>query len=186
MLPGLGPTPPQPAQTEKPKNKPGAKDSKDDEEYKLTHLTYTGRMSANNKLGSATFWDDVEVVHVPTNNPDLKIDVDHPPEGYLFLRCSKLELFSHKRADGRTSKEMRATGKVKIEAKEFSGHADEVKYDESKEQIILEGTEGNPAVLQREKIKGADRETIRAKKIFYWRTTGTFKVENGTGLIGNN
>jgi lipopolysaccharide export system protein LptA len=186
LLPGLGPTPPQSPQSEKPKNKPATKNPQDDEEFKLTHVTYTGRLSANNKLGSATFWDDVEVLHVPTNNPDLKIDVDHPPEGYLFLRCNKLELFSHKRPEGRTSKEMRATGKVKIEAKEFSGHADEVKYDESKEQVILEGTEGNPAVLQREKVRGGERETIRAKKIFYWRTTGTCKIENGTSLIGNN
>src|SRR5262249_20010501 len=104
----------------------------------------------------------------------------------MYLRCNKLEVFSHKMPDGRTTKEMRASNKAVVEAKEFSGHADEIKYDESKEQVILEGTEGNPAVLYREKIKGGERETLRGLKITYWRTSGTFAVENGTGLIGNN
>jgi hypothetical protein len=183
LLPGLTPASPQATQKEKPK---AAAPKAKEQEPTLTEVTYSGRMSANDKQGSATFWDDVEVVHVPTNNPELKIDVDHPPEGYLFLRCSKLELFTHKLPDGRTSKEMRALNKVRIEGKEFAGRADVVKYDESKEQMILEGTDGNLAVLQREKLRGGPRDTIRAKTIYYWRATGTYSTEKSTELIGHN
>jgi lipopolysaccharide export system protein LptA len=166
---------------------PGATNTSAGEvETKLTQVTYDGRMTANNRKGSAIFFDNVQAINVPTNDPELKINIDHPPEGYMYLRCDKLEVFSHKFPDGHTSKEMRATGKVTVEGKDFSGLADEVKYDESKEQVILEGTEGKPAVLYQGKVKGADRDALRGQKITYWRTTGTFTTENATGLIGHN
>jgi lipopolysaccharide export system protein LptA len=186
LLPGLGPAGPQPAEQKKTKDKPATKPSADQQEFKLTQVTYDGRLAANNRKGSATFWDNVQVIHVPSNDPELKINLNRLPEGYLYLHCNKLEVFSHKLPDGRTTKEMRASNKAVVEAKEFSGHADQIKYDESKEQIILEGTEGNPAVLYREKVKGRERESLRGQKIIYWRTSGTFHVENGTGMIGNN
>jgi lipopolysaccharide export system protein LptA len=143
-------------------------------------------MTANNRKGSAKFFDNVQVYHFATNDPEFKINPNRPPEGYMYLRCSKLEVYSHKLADGRSMKEMRASGKAMVEGKEFSGSANEIKYDESKEQIILEGSEDNPAVLYREKIQGGERENLRGQKIIYWRTNGTFKVENGRGLIGGN
>src|SRR5207237_536518 len=121
-----------------------------------------------------------------TNDPELKINPNRPPEGYMYLRCNKLEVFSHKLPDGRTSKEMKALGKAEVEAKEFSGRADVIKYDESKEQVILEGNDGNPAVLYREKVRGGPKDMMSAQKITYRRTDGTFKVENGTGLSGSN
>jgi lipopolysaccharide export system protein LptA len=194
LLPGLtggGPAKPQAAPAAAPSQgprraKPGANTSKDKEETTLTHVAYEGRMTANNRKGSATFWDNVQVFYVPTNDPELKINLIRPPEGYMYLRCNKLEVFNHKLADGRSFKEMRASSKANVEGKEFSGSANEIKYDESKEQIILEGSEDSPAVLYREKVKGGERESLRGQKIIYWRTNGTFHVENGRGMIGGN
>jgi lipopolysaccharide export system protein LptA len=198
MLPGLTSPSPQQGQERKPKtatpkkgpdNRAGKSkppDGKDQPAFTLTQMTYDGRLSANNRRGSAIIWDNVQVWHVPTNDPELKINPNKPPLGYMYLRCRKMEVFSHKLPDGRTSKEMRALGKAEVEAKEFSGRADTIKYDESKEQVILEGSEGNPAVLYREKVQGGNKDAIHALKITYWRTTGTFSVDRATGLNGTN
>jgi hypothetical protein len=97
----------------------------------------------------------------------------------MYLSCEKLEVLNHKLPDGRTSQEMRAYRKVLIEGEEFSGIADVVKYDESKDQIILEGTQGNLAVLYRERAKGMEREKISAMQITYWRSTGAAHIEGG-------
>jgi lipopolysaccharide export system protein LptA len=142
-------------------------------------------MSADNKRGIATFYDHVIVINVPTDDPNLVLDEQRLPADSMYLSCEKLEVLSHKLPGNRTSKEMRAYQKVIVEAREFSGRSDVLKYDESKEQIILEGTEGKPAVVYREKVRGTRRETLEGRKIFYNRVTGEFKVEGATGLSGS-
>jgi hypothetical protein len=57
---------------------------------------------------------------------------------------------------------MHAYTKVAIESQEFSGSADVVKYDESKEQVILEGSDGNLAVLTKQKGRGTEPEVVHA------------------------
>jgi lipopolysaccharide export system protein LptA len=187
LLPGLTtarpssrPSPARPGQ------KPVQTPSKGEEERKLTQVIYQGKMSANNKRGIATFYDKVELYNVPATDPDMKIDDKRLPPDGVFLTCEKLEVLSHKLPNGTTTKEMRAYRKVFIESQDFSGLADVVKYDESKEQIILEGTEGKPAILYREKVRGRERETIKGKKITYMRLTGDFHVEGGTAISGSN
>jgi lipopolysaccharide export system protein LptA len=136
-------------------------------------------MYANNKQDIAKFYDKVVLIHVPTDDPNLQLDENHPPPGYLYMSCEKLEVLKNKLADGRTYQEMRAYKKVAIDSQEFSGNADVVKYDESKEQVILEGSDGNLAVLTRQKVRGGRPDTVRGKKIIYWRTTGNYQVDEG-------
>ena len=139
-------------------------------------------MYANNKRGMATFFDKVVMIHLPTDDPNLRIDEKHLPPGYLYISCEKLELLKNKLPDGKTYQEMRAYRKVAIEAQDFSGSADVVKYDESKEQIILEGSPGNDAVLIRQKVRGAERQTLTGKKIYYWRSTGDCRGDDAREL----
>jgi lipopolysaccharide export system protein LptA len=183
LLPGLNAN-----QRSSPGQRRGSKtpNDKKPEETKLAQVTYQGKMSANNKRGIATFYDKVVLINMPAADPDVRIDENRLPTGALYLSCDKLEVLSHKLPNGATSKEMRAYKKVSIESQEFSGHADEVKYDESKEQIILEGTEGKPAVLYRQKVQGQDPGTLRGRKIIYMRLTGDFHVEGGRGISGSN
>jgi len=164
-----------------PTNAPPAK-SKDDGEPKVTRVTYQGRMSANNKQGIAKFFDKVVVIQVPTDDPNFRIDENHLPPGYLYMSCERLDVLKHKLPDGKTYQEMCASKRVAIETQEFSGSADVVKYDESKEQIILEGSAGNDAILTKQKVRGADTQTLRGKKIYYWRSTGNYKIEDARGM----
>jgi len=155
---------------------------KGDEQHELTQVSFQSRMTANNKRGMATFYDRVIVIKVPTEDPDLKIEEDRPPKESMYLSCERLEVYNHKLPDGTSKQEMRAYKKVVIEGEKYSGRADIVKYDESKEQIILEGVDGNTAELYKEDVRGQERSHIIGEKIVYYRDTGLYRVENARSI----
>jgi lipopolysaccharide export system protein LptA len=160
--------------------KPAANNAPKEEVLKLTRVTFLGRMWTNNATRTAIFSDNVEVVNVPSDNPDLPIDIDHLPEGGLYLRCERLKVYSQKdAATGKASQQMEACRKAQVQAKEFWGRAETIKYDESKEQVIFEaGPEpGSMATLYRVTQPGAQPDVITGKKITYWRRTNDFKVD---------
>ena len=63
-----------------------------------------------------------DVMVVPTNNPDLRIDRYRPPPGFVILTCDRLEVLKLKRADGSSSQAMTAYGHVIIEGADFTGN----------------------------------------------------------------
>ena len=139
-------------------------------------------MQTFNKQHTAIFYGDVQAVHLPSDQPDLKIKIDPLPPRCMYLRCEKLEVVSHVLPNGQRDQELKATRKVVVQAQEFWGLADVVKYDEALDRIIFEGGEGSPATLYRTKGQGANQEKVSGKKILYWRKTGTCKVEDGEGI----
>ncbi|MCS6850945.1 MAG: hypothetical protein NZ700_07215 [Gemmataceae bacterium] len=171
LAPGNGPGP-RPGTVAKPS-------SPSQEQLRLTRVTYLGRMFANNQTRTAIFYDNVEVVQVPADNPDVSIDVDRLPPGALYLRCDQLKVYSRKDADGRTTQEMEAHRKAVVQAAEFWGRADLIKFDEAKDQVVFEGVGGNLAALYRVQAPGAPPEEIKGRKITYWRRTNEFKIEGG-------
>ncbi len=148
----------------------------------LDQVTFQGAMIANNKTGIATFYDHVILIDVPTDDPDMKVPEDKPPKGSFRLSCEKLEVLRRKLENGTINQEMRAYRRVNLEGEEYSGHADVVKYDQSKELIILEGSEGNFAVLYKQTAKGREWDTIVGKRIMYWRLTGQSRVDYGRSI----
>ena len=135
-------------------------------------------MIANNKLGLATFYDHVQVINFPTDDPETKIlDNKAYPPGYMLILCDKMEVLKQKLPNGSNTQEMRAYRKVYVESEMYQAQCDVLKYDASKEQVIFEGSEGSPAVLYKEAAHARERDTIRAKKIFYNRVTGECKTE---------
>jgi hypothetical protein len=184
--PGSQPTNPRrPASEPTPSRLPGSQ--KSDEELKLTRVAFSGRMFANNNTRTAVFYDNVEVVNLPADDPDVTIDLDRLPKGAMHMRCEQMKVYSRKLPDGKTMQEMEAYKRVIVQAQEFWGRADLVKYDESKELVIFEGVDGNKATLYRVKARGTAPEEIRGKKIYYWRRTNDFKVDDGTGInVTNN
>jgi hypothetical protein len=157
-----------------------------EEEMKLTRVTYLGRMFANNTTHLAIFYDNVEVVHVPSENENLVIDVDKLPQGGMYVRSDQLRVFSRKEASGKSHQEMEARGRAVVQSQEFWGRADVVKYDESKELVIFEANEGNLATLYKIERRGEQPKEIKGKKIFYWRRTNDFKIEDGRRILDPN
>jgi hypothetical protein len=147
-----------------PSQKPG------DAEMKLTRINFEGHMQANKNTNTVVFSIGVNLVHLPAEHPDLKIDEDNLPPGGFAMTCGRLTATTRKIDAKTTSQEFEATTRVQLRAKSFRATADLVKYDESKDLLILEGINGNPAVLYRQKGgPGSPLEPVKAKKIWFWQ-----------------
>ena len=160
---------------------------------KLTYITYGantggGNMYVNTKTNSATFLENVRVLNMPCDNPNIEIDLvellNRLPEGAMYLQADRLDVFDH--GDKKKSQqEMNAKGHVLVQAKDFWGRSDTMTYNEAKDQIIFEGGDGGLATLYKIKQRGGEPQKIEGKKITYIRSTGMFKIEGGEWISGN-
>lgn len=170
-----------------PATPPAPKPAKDIE-MKMTLVAFQGSMYANNRAGTASFLDNVRVLHFPCNDPNIDIVPERPirelPEGALSMRCDRLDVLS-RQDNGKTRQDMRARGRVTVRSREFSGTADMVTFDEAKDQVIFHGSETMQASLYRQLRQGATPDEIKGRKITYSRSTGQFRIDEGTWLGGN-
>ena len=169
--------------------KPGQAKPVEEAKMKMTHISFLKSMYANNRSNTATFLEEVRVLHFPCEDPNVEVELENvldklPPDA-IFLRCDRLDALS--RGEGKNARQdMRARGRVTVQAREFSGRAEMVTYEDAKEQVIFHGAEGAPAVLMRQVRVGAPPEEIRGRKITYSRGTGQFKIDDGQWLGGGN
>jgi lipopolysaccharide export system protein LptA len=170
----------------KPKQPPASPRPTGDDSYKLTWVRYGRALRVDNQRRTATFHKNVEVLHLPKDDPGLALDfsklVDALPPGAVYLRCERLDVYSTRDSTGRTQQEFTARDRAEVQAAEFSGRASVIKYDDAKQQVVFEGNGGVLAELYRVTVPGQPAETIKAEKIIYNRLTGAFKTE-GTKMI---
>jgi lipopolysaccharide export system protein LptA len=157
--------------------------------YNATLVRYTGTMKANNQTRTARFRENVEVLHLPVESPEeqppFDATVNKLPPGALYLRSNQMTVYSSKDANGQTRQEMVATGKANVTiADQFYGSADEIKYDEAKQVVTLQGRKGNPAHARRLGPGGADAGEMIADKIVYDRLRDAVNVEGGLSATG--
>lgn len=163
--------------TAPPPARPAAgKKSAEDEILKLTRVLYSGRMYGNNKTRTAIFTQDVDVVHLPSEDIKLEPNIDQLPLGGLYVRCDRLEVYSQKDEE-KTNQQMKAIGRAYTQSLDrtgkVTGRASAITWNEQKQQVIFEGGgNGGLATLYREKVKGGPREEMKGTKILYWRNTG--------------
>ena len=178
-LPAGGPAKP-PAAAPAPKRT--GKQTQDD--WTLTQVKYLKRLSANNEKRTAVFYGNVEVMHVPVgprvvlDHSGLNLDKDHPPVGCMYLRCEQLKVFTRLLPNNRKSQQMEAERNCLVRAREFWGTAAVVKYDEEQDRVIFEGGDSNLAALYRLTAEGRQWDKITGKKIYYWRQTGAYRVDD--------
>jgi lipopolysaccharide export system protein LptA len=175
--------PDEPAKKDPPADDPAKKEAA--KRLVLTRVQYLASMYANNRARTAIFRGDVDTVHVPTDNPDLVVDLDRLPPGGMHMHCELLRVFNRRRADGTMTQEMEAVGKVYINAQEFWGQAHTVKFDEAKDLIILEGKDGGKASLYQVKGQGGKPSEMIARKIYFWRKTNKVHFEGGQVISVN-
>lgn len=151
-------------------------------EPKLTLVSFDGNMVAYNKTGIVTFRDKVEVIHLPCHDPGLGIGAGRLPPGSMALECGQLKVLTRKLANGASTHLMEASDKVFVQGERFQGRSDILKYDESKETIILEGTADRFASLYAEKVPGKRGDDLTGRKIAYNRLTGDLYVEKAQSI----
>src|SRR4029078_11728494 len=108
---------------------------------------------------------------------NLKMDyvMTHLPQGAMHVRCQLLTVFTSKTPDGKQFQMMGAPGRAFVNwQKEFYGWAETIKFDESKQQVILEGTDDNPAPVPKVQGGGGPARVSGAKKFIYNRLDGSW------------
>jgi len=149
------------------------------EEFKLTIVTFNGWVRMWNTKRSAKFAGDVEVIHLPTEDWNLRPDRNRLPAGTLHLRCGLLTVYSGpKDASGRASQQMEASEKAWVEVDGYLGKADKIKFDDRDQKVIFEGTDDNPARLYKISQIGKAADAAQARWIEYNRVTGNIKSNN--------
>jgi lipopolysaccharide export system protein LptA len=150
---------------------------------KLTRVQFQGKMFADNRKRTAKFFDNVRVVHAPGDDPEKQVDLDKLPPGGMFLKSETLEVYTFTEG-GKSTQEMEARGRAYVQTPEFYGQADVIKYVESKDMVILEGTDDNPAILYKLKPnRGEPTDATRARKFIYHRKTNDFESDGVKNAI---
>ena len=146
------------------------------EQPKLTRVEFVGRLSSVTRENTrkSTFYDYVEVYHLPAARPDVAINKAVPPKDGFYLRCQLLEIYSRP-VGGKNAQNMEAKRQVTFQTDEFFGRADIVKFDEADDIIVFEANPGNIVTIT--KIQnGRPGHEIRGNKILYNRKTGEFNL----------
>jgi hypothetical protein len=154
------------------------------EQLNLTRVKFGGRMWANNKNHTAVFRDDIEVVHLPTDNPNLDPDLDDLAKDAFYLRCSLLKVRS-RQENGKSNQELEAHDHVVARSQEFEAHADKLTYDEAKDQMVLEGGDGGKATMYRFTGKNLPPQKSTGRVIIYWRKSGELHVDDAGSVSGS-
>lgn len=148
-------------------------------EMQLTIVHFSKRMIAKDKGRSykeATFYDNVQVIHVPTDDPHLEIKrPDLPPRAVLLTCQSKLVVWTYRRGDEPPRQHMHAYGNAYLQSDEYAGSGEVIKNDGK--LVTFEGSGAVPAMIRR-RFRG-DEQT--AQRIIYDRATQQFTVEGSLG-----
>lgn len=140
------------------------------EELKLTRVLFEGVMEADQQQGIIHFREGLQMFHLPSQQLDVVLNPESLPKGALFLTCEEIQASVGKGpAGGPAPREFRAFHRVRVHANEFTAVADELKYDESKELLVLEGRGANRATLVRQSRPGGPRDPFSSRQIRYDR-----------------
>jgi hypothetical protein len=147
------------------------------EEQKLTWVRYGQKLTVYNDKHIANFRKNVEVLHIPFDNPVLHQKFDDvvaklPPRA-LYLKCDELEVYSQESGPQKYHV-LKAMIRAEVQVDNYYGQADVITYDESKQQIIFEGTPGRPAKINEVPAKGHQAKGSSGQKFIYNRITGQF------------
>jgi len=161
-------------------------------------------MDANSNKHTAVFYNDVRVLHIPwTSDPrQVRAPVSDDlltrlPPGGLYMECRKsLKIYSPEDAPGAAPRKdvgggkhiMTGIGDVYVRATDakgqvFWGSAEEVHYDEEKDQVIFDGKGGLAEVYQIER-RGDTPKKTKAGKIIYSRKDGKVDVDSAAEIQG--
>jgi hypothetical protein len=156
-----------------------------DTEMKLTVVTFGGRMAARDRgkvYQEAEFRDTVEVVSLPADDPNLKVERTRPPRS-VFLRCDdRLTVSSYRRGDNPPEQAMVARGNAYIQSDEHEGWGEVITSDGP--TVTLHGNDPerpgprkNLATI-RNRFGGNEQP---GETIIYNRLTGRYDAIGSTG-----
>jgi hypothetical protein len=128
------------------------------------------------------FFDEIHAVYGPVDDWSSRIATaqrDQLGRGAFFLRCRELVLLQSPLATpGVVQLEMIAQGNTTIEGKDFQATADRLSYDQSKDLLILEGTQRTGAHIWYQDPQGSKQSEQMARKLEYRPKTNRLKIDD--------
>jgi len=148
-------------------------------EMKLTVVNFSDRMIAKDKgdrYKEATFRNDVQVIHVPTEDPNLDVKRNQLPPRAVLLTCSnKLVVWTRKVDNEPAQQSMHAYGNAYLQNEEYEGWGEVI---QSEGRLVrLYGMKDNLARI-RNRFGGTEQP---GEVITYDRATDYYKVDGSIG-----
>jgi hypothetical protein len=164
-----------------------------DSQYVFIHATFIGELSGNRTTRFVQLRQHVRGLFGPVRELDNTIQIDgltveEFPENTGSLECENLSISEIIGAEGQPNSfslvaETNAAGKqaagtrspCRIESRLFSGNADKIKYDHSKQQFVLSAEENRQATVSWRRDGGAP-ESLTGGNFLYFHETNQLKV----------
>ncbi len=128
------------------------------------------------------FRDSVRACYGPVTDWQQDLDPEHPEllgERGFVLTCRQLEVVQRRATSaGAASLELMARENTLVEGQDFTARAYQLTYDQSKQQLVLEGDGRSDAFLSRHETPGARPTEVYARRITYWHATRRVKWDD--------
>ena len=150
-------------------------DSQRNRRPSLTHtlVEFRQQMQGSMQTREISVFDQVRAIHGPVNNWQERLRLDEPgdlsPDSVL-MRCARLTVAQMGPATrgGEHSLEFVASGNTKIEGRTFLAQAQQVRYAQANDLLVMEGDGRSAARLTFQNRIGGSRQDAAARKIQYW------------------
>ena len=102
------------------------------------------------------------------------------------MRCDTLQVVqTAANGDGKSFVQLLGAGDARLEGRGFSGRADQVSYDETKEKYVLRSLGHRKATIWREKSPGDQQQAVDAQQIEFIPSANHVKITQATGGEGS-
>jgi hypothetical protein len=155
-------------------------------EMKLTVVEFSGRMIGKDKgraYQEATFLDPVDVIHVPSDDPEMVVEPYKLPPKAVLLSCKeKLVTWTHRKPNEPARQYMEAYGDAYLQSEEHDGSGEVITHDGK--TIVFDDGSGfgrgsNPIPARiKSRFKGNDNS---GRKIIFDRATNHYEVIDNIG-----
>jgi len=160
-----------------------AKPANEDDEMKLTVVTFRKRMNAKDQAKiyqEATFPDGATVIRISATDPRLEVEPHKLPANHVMLASEESLIVSSSKPGKGAKPETRlvANGNAMFKDKKYEGNGGKITY--TNQAVVFDGTDKRLATLYLRQSGVNERQYHQAKQIIY-RKDGTVSVTGSGG-----
>ncbi|MDB4614473.1 hypothetical protein OAH18_02160, partial [bacterium] len=151
-------------------------------------IDFVGRMKGNIKRRLTTFYDEVRIVYGPVTkmsqqiNPD-DVGLQRLPKNSGYMRCNWLEL--HQPPGKNRFLILKGNGNVELEGHDFRAQADQISFDQAKEQFLLRAIgNANVATIWRQTQVGSEPSSQSGRRWIFIPSRGILKSDDAQNIKG--
>lgn len=167
-----------------------ASSSNNSSQRKLTciHARFDGQLIANSNKGTMRIERNTRSAWANVDRFDQVLDPDRPdrlPVGAAVLKSDLLRFAQWTPRNGEPRQEMQAVGNTSIKSELFEAVADEMRYNDATDLLVIEGKPPANAKLSYRRNANAKPETILAQKVKYRLTDQWTEVSDVRSVEAN-